>query len=1009
LSGFRTSLECRLAPLLLSLLVSHALFALDPNRTFDQFIVNRWGSRESFPGGVISAIAQTPDGYLWIGTEKGLVRFDGVVFRLFEHDNTPSLPAGHVRELAVDSEGILWVRMESPYLMRYRGGKFQQMYPERLPGPYAREREQGATALTRGPRGDILAALPHTPLRYTAAGKFDPVATSGVAGGLPISIAETADGAVWVGMRDTGLFRVRNGVGAQTTGLPDQKVNVLLPGSGAELWIGTDLGLVRWDGVSVTRSGIPATLARTPVLALAKDRDSTLWVSTPKGVTRVHSNGSVVQTPGEGLPGTVRAIFEDREGNIWLGGTDGLMQIREVPFLCRSEFATDGASLYLEPTERVWVGPSSGGLHWFREGQNRLNAVPGVHGEVVYSIDGAPGDLWIASRSGGVTNLKEEAGLLQARAYGTSDGLPPGVVHSVLRSRRDGSVWAGALSGAISRVQKGGRITTFNTAHGLGADAVTTLQETPDGTIWAGTAGGLVAFRNGRWRKYSGNEGLPPGRVNSLVLDGEGVLWIGAASGLFYWSGSRIESARDAPPSLQREIYGLAADDSGSLWVVTGRHVVSISRPSLLGQSTSPATVREFGLADGLPSTQGIRRDRSVVKAASGRIWLSLQGGLCVINPAPPSAVAPAIVAVESVVVDGRPLPVESGLQYPSSRQRVVFSFIGVSLTSPGRVRYRYMLEGYDGAWSQPTETREAAYTGLPPARYTFRVMASNSEGLWNGVPAVVVLNVEPQMSETWWFRGLALVAVGAAVAGGIRYRLARIHTAMNLRFEERLAERTRIARELHDTLLQSFQGLMLRLQVVDDLLPPGKAKEQLEQSLERADQAIAEGRSAVYDLRSSALATNDLAEAVRDLGAELSTQDSTSFHLVVEGTPRDMHPIVRDELYRITREALRNAFRHAGARRVETELTYGDRTLRLRIRDDGHGIAAGVLESGRPGHYGLSGMRERAHQIGARLEIWSGPRAGTEIELSIAGSIAYRSSPKRSLFVRWKRKQVDL
>jgi signal transduction histidine kinase len=332
-----------------------------------------------------------------------------------------------------------------------------------------------------------------------------------------------------------------------------------------------------------------------------------------------------------------------------------------------------------------------------------------------------------------------------------------------------------------------------------------------------------------------------------------------------------------------------------------------------------------------------------------------------------------------------------------------------VSLTSPGRVRYRYMLEGYDGAWSQPTETREAAYTGLPPARYTFRVMASNSEGLWNGVPAVVVLNVEPQMSETWWFRGLALVAVGAAVAGGIRYRLARIHTAMNLRFEERLAERTRIARELHDTLLQSFQGLMLRLQVVDDLLPPGKAKEQLEQSLERADQAIAEGRSAVYDLRSSALATNDLAEAVRDLGAELSTQDSTSFHLVVEGTPRDMHPIVRDELYRITREALRNAFRHAGARRVETELTYGDRTLRLRIRDDGHGIAAGVLESGRPGHYGLSGMRERAHQIGARLEIWSGPRAGTEIELSIAGSIAYRSSPKRSLFVRWKRKQVDL
>jgi signal transduction histidine kinase len=483
------------------------------------------------------------------------------------------------------------------------------------------------------------------------------------------------------------------------------------------------------------------------------------------------------------------------------------------------------------------------------------------------------------------------------------------------------------------------------------------------------------------------------------------MLWIGSSSGLLYWAGSRFESVRNAPDSLRGEIYGLAADDFGNLWAATDRHVVSISRASLLDQSKGPPAVRQFGMADGLPSTRGIRRDHSVTKDPAGRIWFSLQGGLCVVNPALPSALAPALVQVESIAVDGRPLGHGSLIRYSSNRQRVVFNFMGVSLTVPGRVRYRYMLDGYDSDWSQPTESREAAYTSLPPARYTFRVMASNSEGLWNGAPASVLLEVEPQLTQTWWFRVIGLCLAAAAIFAGYRYRMARLHAAVNMRFEERLAERTRIARELHDTLLQSFQGLMLRLQVVDDLLPPGKAKEQLEQSLARADQAIAEGRNAVYDLRSSAGTTNDLAQALRALGEELATQDSTAFHLVVEGPTRDLHPIIRDELYRITREALRNAFSHAAADHVETEITYGERAFRLRVRDDGQGIPPDMLEAGRPGHYGLSGMRERARQIGAKFEIWSGAKAGTEIELSIAGSIAYRTPAGRPLFRLFRKK----
>jgi signal transduction histidine kinase len=235
----------------------------------------------------------------------------------------------------------------------------------------------------------------------------------------------------------------------------------------------------------------------------------------------------------------------------------------------------------------------------------------------------------------------------------------------------------------------------------------------------------------------------------------------------------------------------------------------------------------------------------------------------------------------------------------------------------------------------------------------------------------------------------LSTVLVAAFFGWAIARRI------LELRLEERVNERTRIARVLHDTLLQSFQGLIIHLQVVDNMLPPGKAKEKLEQTLDRADQAIAEGRDAVYDLRSSATTTNDLPQAVKNLGNELTSPDAAAFQLTVEGLPRDLHPIIRDELYRITREALRNAFNHARAKRIEAELIYADRLFRLRIRDDGQGIDPTVLDEGRPGHYGLSGMRERARQIGAQFTIWSGSGNGTEIELDVPSSIAYSALPR--------------
>jgi signal transduction histidine kinase/ligand-binding sensor domain-containing protein len=972
-----------------ALLTCHALFALDPNRNLSQYIVTRWGAGDALPAGAVNAIAQTPDGFLWIGSDTGLVRWDGISFRMIDHANSPSLPPGPVLGLAVDPEGVLWVRMQSPYLMRYLGGRFQQMYPEQVPPPFTAASQAGATAITRGTTGDILIDPSSGPLRYSA-GRFTPLVSSGSAGGLALSIAETSDHAVWIGLRDNGLICVRAGHASKVTGLPDQKVNALLPVAGPELWIGTDAGLVRCDGSTITRRGVPATLARSPILALARDRDSNVWVSTPGGIVRIDSSGSATQKPVTEMLGVIHAIFEDREGSLWLGGTKGLMQLHDAPFLTYSGVAPEGGSVYVDVSGRAWVAPSSGGLLWIRGAEQHSVSGLGLEHDEIYSISGGPGEVWLGRKFGGVTRLREQDGILRAQTYTAADGLAPGTVHAVYRAGNE-TVWAGSLGGAISRIQNG-RITTFTSANGLTADAVNTIEETPDGVIWAGTAGGLDAFRNGNWRTYRGEDGLPPGGVNTLAVDREGILWIGSSAGLFYWSGTQIESARNVPDSLRGAIFGLAADRNGGLWASTDRSVLEISRASLLGKSNAGLPAREFGMADGLPSTRGIKRDHAAVNDPSGRIWFCLQDGISVVNPSRPGVLAPALVHVESVVVDGTPLT-GSAPSYPSNRQRVVFNFVGLSLAVPWRVRYRYLLEGYDHNWSEPTQSREAAYTNLPPARYTFRVMAANSEGLWNGSPASVSLEVVPMLWQTWWFRLIALGLLAAAMFVGFRYRLARVRAAMNLRFEERLAERTRIAQELHDTLLQGFISASMQVHVAVDMLPDDAASRPLlTRALQLMKQVIEEGRNTVRGLRASGVSVpleNALSHTVEELGASAEA----GFRVIVAGEPRSLHPLLQDEVYRIGREALINAFRHAKARHIEVELRYDPESLRLFVRDDGVGIDEHVLEAGRQGHWGLVGMRERAERIGAEFHVFSGPSAGTEIRLDVPSTVAFRGA----------------
>jgi signal transduction histidine kinase len=449
----------------------------------------------------------------------------------------------------------------------------------------------------------------------------------------------------------------------------------------------------------------------------------------------------------------------------------------------------------------------------------------------------------------------------------------------------------------------------------------------------------------------------------------------------------------------------MAEDKSGRFWIATSDHVLRVPRDKLLSGVVKAVDAREYDQADGLESTDGVKRSQSVVSDSAGRIWFSLSRGLSVVDSSQITDYSvPALPHIEAITAENNPVNLAGSVRIPPSPRRITFEYTGLSLAVPGRIRFRYFLEGFDRSWSEPVATREAVYTNLGAHSYRFRVVACNSEGLWSESEAAVGFEVEQTVWQTWWFRTGSAALILLLVWCVYLYRLRQLAKEFNIRLEERVGERTRVARELHDTLLQSFHGLLLRFQTVSNLLPAGEPKQKLDDAIDQAAQAITEGRDAVQGLRSSTTVTNDLASAITALGTELARSElnpnAAEFHVEVEGTPRDLHPILRDEVYRIAGEALRNALHHAQAERIEVEIRYDERQLRVRVRDDGKGIDPKLLnEDGRAGHYGLGGMRERAKLMGGKLAVWSELDSGTEVELRIPASRAYEIPPARR---RW-------
>jgi signal transduction histidine kinase len=592
--------------------------------------------------------------------------------------------------------------------------------------------------------------------------------------------------------------------------------------------------------------------------------------------------------------------------------------------------------------------------------------------------------------------------VIGGKTYTQANGLAENSVFAVYQSQ-DGVLWAGTLTSGISKF-KDGRFVTYTTADGLASNTVSAILETRDGTIWFATPNGLSSLSRGHWTTYATGDGLPSNSVNCLFEDSSGVLWIGTSRGLAFFKSGRVQVPRDAPDPLREEAFGISEDKEGWLWIATSAHVLRVSTQKLSSGALRSAEICEYGAADGLPSTMGVKRSRSVVADGEGRIWFSLTRGLSVVDPSHTTDTsAPALPHVEAIMADNDPIAVGELVRIPSSRKRITFVYSGLSLAVPERVRFRYSLDGFDRGWSEPTAAREAVYTNLSPGSYRFRVIASNSYRQWNDSEAAISLEVDPAYWQTWWFRGSCVAAFLALLGAFYQLRLRQVARQFNIRLEERVGERTRIARDLHDTFLQTIQGSKL---VVDDALEPSTDPIRMRRAMQQLSvwlaSAMQEGRAALNSLRTATTQTNDLAEALRRVTVDGLIPSSMAVTFSVVGDAKEMHPIVRDEIYRIGYEAIRNACVHSGASRLEVELRYA-RDLTLRVDDNGTGIDPAIADRANDGHFGLQGMRERAARIGGKLKLGSTSNSGTEIKLIVPGGIIFRKMipARRSLFTR--------
>lgn len=960
-----------------------------------------WAFAEGAPADVW-ALAQAPDGYLWLGTGSGLHRFDGERFEPVPLAAGQSLPSQNITALTITPDGAAWIGSYAAGIAYLQHGRVRHYgVDDGLP-------EGMVYRIVVDPDGTTWAAIDGGLARHRD-GRWQTM-TEQI--GYPWKHADwlllDRDGTLWVSTGNTIAKLPRGDTLFRTTGVLSALNAVIAQAPDGAIWV-SDV-----HGTREVHGGPAGELRAIPELeakrALFHD-DGTLWGTDARqgGVFRV----SMSQTdaprvdrfgPAQGLSALIAVpVLFDREGNLWVGTNLGLDRFRPTSVMSVAEIAETAPSGYGLAVGRDMATVASGGVLYDLDehgARRRLTGLP----RILAAHADADGAIWLIGyekllRVRG--NALEEIALPGARMgrdiramASDSRGLWVSIIHEGLY-RFEAGIW-------LPQPQSDTRSPVVITTEGSRA--------------WLGFAQDRVELRDGeRIQTFTAADGLDVGNVTAIQVDGLN-LYIAGEKGLSWKTSEGFRTlSHEQLPALGGITGIVVADDA--LWFNGNRGVARISRNDLLESDEEMGRVPDVRLLDSRDGVPGIAIQAgpvpTLLRGSGNRLWLATNQGVAwfdtqrlQINPHAPQ------ISIRAVIADGREFDAASEIELPKRTASLRIDYTATHLTMPERVRFRYQLEGLDPDWVDAGTRRQAFYTNPPPGDYTFRVMATNADGIPSKVPATLAVSLPPTIFQTRWFAALCIAAGAGLLWVLYLLRLKELGVHIRSRLHERHLERERIARELHDTLLQSIQGLILRFQAAADRLPAGDpSREDMERVLNRADEVLVEGRNRVVDIRSSSTDGDELAEAFTKVADELSSEHPATFRLVTEGTEKALDPIVRDELFRIGREALVNAYRHANAARIEVEIVHARDELRLRFTDNGRGIDATVLESGRPGHWGLTGMRERAGRIDASLDIRSQPGAGTQVEVRISAAAAYLPCLRKSrwsLLRRWLQPEVS-
>jgi len=986
--------------------------AADAQRSLQQLRHTAWTSRDGAPPEVW-ALAQSDDGYLWLGTGGGLYRFDGASFEKFRPVEGESLPTLNVNSLLATRSGDLWIGFASGALARLRAGHLTTFDLGLPPVPVLELAEDRAGGIWAALGGDGRGGV----ARFRQGGWeiFD--RSRGVAAGAATSVLGAADGSVWIAAGGQ-LEVLRPGadrfsrVAASASDRPKLKQS---PDGAIWLTTGARPGLQRIAASPAQATPtwvVPPMTANPRAESILFDRHGSLWGT--------YGSGGVFRLGGVGLGGgapvadgarerfgvergltsnLANPILEDREGNVWVGTNLGLDQFRETSVVVATGLPTDSRNGF-----RIAPGPA--GSMYVTSNDALYRADPEHVARKVVRLPRRPLILHTDALSRTWIGTDRTLGILSGA---TVQDVPLPWARSrpfALVEEAAGRICVSSVEGAFCRKGRG-----WTPEPRLATPGILPMQMLRDGAgrVWIAEGVRIEMVDGPTRRVFSARNDLALGTVVVMAVRGRHV-YAGGDFGLARFDGRRFVTLRsDLHPFLSRTA-GIVETSEGDLWLNTVAGVVKIESADLgdaFAHAGRSVKARVFDRDDGMPGVaQQDSRSQTAMEASDGRLWFVTRLGIAWIDPKRLSFNSlPPPVIIKSLVSGGRTYMAATPIQLPKGTSNLQIEYTAPSLSVPSRVRFRYQLEGVDEGWVDPGLRREAFYTGLKPGSYRFRLMAANDDGVWNNTGSTLEFEIPPTFFQSWPFYLLCAALALALLWVGYSLRLRAVAERIRARMNERLDERERIARELHDTLLQSVQGLIMRFSnIAQDMITIQPAHRDMLDALDSADAVVVEGRDRIHELRRWS-AARSLFEVVTRTAERLLLPDKIEVRVGVEGLQREIYPAIADELLRITDEALFNVSRHAHARKVSITIAYGAEALVLRIIDDGTGIAPEIVaQGGVAGHFGLVGMRERAGKISGQLTITTVAAGGTQVEVKVAAEIAYADRPRPIWLALWRR-----